>query len=210
MSPRAAAGKLCLDGASGRGSTMIQYLVVGIDAQRYGPANVDILVQWAREGRINEATTLIETGTERELRADALPAIAAVLRPSAHARPASTPGVFVARADEPPTMTRPGSVQYPPPPPIPVVHQVRAYPVGAKSRVVAGLLGILLGSFGAHRFYLGYTGVGLLMLFLSIGGFFLFFCVPGVSCGVVHLWGIIEGVICLLGGMRDAEGRELI
>src|SRR4029079_13139054 len=99
---------------------------------------------------------------------------------------------------EAPTMTHPGRPASPPP--IPVVHQVRVRQVGAKSRVVAGLLGIFLGSIGAHRFYLGYTGVGLLMLFLSVGGVFLgFLCVPGLSCGLVHLWGIIEGVICLLG-----------
>ena len=29
---------------------------------------------------------------------------------------------------------------------------------GAKSKIAAGLLGILLGGFGVHNFYLGYTG----------------------------------------------------
>lgn len=187
------------------GSSMIHYLVIGSDNQRYGPADVDTLVQWAREGRLSGFTTLIETGTERELRADSLPAIAAALKIGSPNQQPAEPDVRVER--ESPTMTRPGAAT---PPPIPVVQQVRVRPVGAKSRVVAGLLGILLGSIGAHRFYLGYVGMGLLMLFLSVGGTFLgFLCVPGLSCGVVHLWGVIEGVMCLLGGMRDADGREL-
>ena len=187
------------------GSSMIHYLVIGADNQRYGPADVDTLVQWAREGRLSGFSTLIETGTERELRADSLPAIAAALKIGSTSQQYPEPDVRVER--ESPTMTQPGRAATPPP--IPVAQQVRVRPVGAKSRVVAGLLGIFLGAIGAHRFYLGYVGIGLLMLFLSIGGTFLGFCVPGVSCGIVHLWGVIEGVICLLGGMRDADGREL-
>ena len=34
----------------------------------------------------------------------------------------------------------------------------------AENKVAAGVCGILLGSFGVHRFILGYTGAGLTML----------------------------------------------
>jgi len=38
--------------------------------------------------------------------------------------------------------------------------------VKTKSKVTAGLLALFLGGIGAHKFYLGYTGIGLLYLFL--------------------------------------------
>ena len=39
---------------------------------------------------------------------------------------------------------------------------------GEKSRVTAGVLAILLGVFGVHKFYLGRTGAGLVMLLTVI------------------------------------------
>src|SRR5262245_43261368 len=61
-----------------------------------------------------------------------------------------------------------------------------------KSKLIAGLLGILLGSLGVHRFYLGYTGIGLAQLLITI-----------LSCGtlsiVTAIWGLIEGVLILVG-----------
>lgn len=81
-----------------------------------------------------------------------------------------------------------------------------AYP---RSRVAAGLLGIFFGGLGVHRFYLGYTGIGMLQLCLTLGGlvaFRVFFCcVP-----IVSLWGFIEGILCLAGSMKDAQGRRLV
>lgn len=50
-----------------------------------------------------------------------------------------------------------------------------------KSKTTAGILGILLGSFGAHKFYLGKTGKGILYLVFSWTG------IPG-------LIGLIEGI----------------
>jgi TM2 domain-containing membrane protein YozV len=55
---------------------------------------------------------------------------------------------------------------------------------GAEKKVVAGILGILLGGFGVHKFYLGYTKEGIIQLLLS------FVCVGGII-------GIIEGIIYL-------------
>lgn len=90
------------------------------------------------------------------------------------------------------------------------VGYARTGTVGPKSKLAAGLLGIFLGGLGIHRFYLGYTGIGLLMLLLSLaGGASFFICLPGVGCGIVWLWGLIEGIVCLCGGMRDADGMEL-
>jgi len=69
-----------------------------------------------------------------------------------------------------------------------------------KSRLVAGLLGIFLGGFGVHNFYLGYTNRGIAQLVLSI-----------FTSGLASLWGCIEGVMILVGKYRqtDASGRYL-
>ena len=62
---------------------------------------------------------------------------------------------------------------------------------GRKSRITAGLLGILLGVVGAHRFYLGYKGLGWIMLLIT-----------AVSLGnawfVPAIWGAIEGILYLV------------
>ena len=60
----------------------------------------------------------------------------------------------------------------------------------ASNKIPAGVCAILLGSLGIHKFILGYTGAGLIMLLLTI-----------LSCGillpVLHILGIIEGIIYL-------------
>ncbi|MBK8268636.1 MAG: TM2 domain-containing protein [Planctomycetes bacterium] len=219
---------------------MVYYFVIAEDGSRYGPADIDTLVQWTREGRVIGSTALVERGTERQLHAAELTAVAAELR-----RMSGQADVAVERgsgfSNESPTMTqagRPADVPMafapqamkaakfptapgvpPPPPPAggPRPHQHASVPyanaggrfsrqVGSRSKVAAGLLGIFLGGLGMHRFYLGYTGMGLLMLLISFvgGGMTL-----GYGCGFVWLWGFIEGVVCLCGGMKDADGMEL-
>jgi TM2 domain-containing membrane protein YozV len=63
-----------------------------------------------------------------------------------------------------------------------------------KSKVTAGILGLLLGVFGVHKFYLGYTGTAVLMLCLSLIGGLLTF---GIAAGVLGTIGFIEGIIYL-------------
>ena len=77
---------------------------------------------------------------------------------------------------------------------------------GPKSRLAAGLLGIFLGPFGIHRFYLGYTAVGVTMLLMTV-----------LTCGflsvVTSVWGLVEGILYLTDKTgrysRDASGRRL-
>ena len=68
-----------------------------------------------------------------------------------------------------------------------------------KSKVLAGVLGILFGGLGVHRFYLGYTTIGIVQVVVTICTF-----------GIGAIWGTVEGIVILCGGMRtDAAGRPL-
>ena len=68
-----------------------------------------------------------------------------------------------------------------------------------KSKTVAGILGILVGSLGVHRMYMGYIGLGILQLILTI-----------VTFGLAGLWGFIEGVLFLVqDSWTDSQGRLL-
>jgi TM2 domain-containing membrane protein YozV len=74
-----------------------------------------------------------------------------------------------------------------------------------KSRTTAGVLGILLGFVGAHRFYLGDKGWGVLQAALFLLTFAFTF-------GLVGLWGVIEGIMILCKAnsfSRDASGVPL-
>ena len=59
-----------------------------------------------------------------------------------------------------------------------------------RNKVVAGLLGIFLGNFGIHKFYLGKNGQGVL---------YLVFCWTGIP-GIV---GFIEGIVYLAMSEQD-------
>lgn len=81
----------------------------------------------------------------------------------------------------------------------------------AKSKMAAGLLGIFLGGFGVHNFYLGYTTKAVIQLVGSILGIILscifigIFVVMGMS-----IWGLIEGIMILCGKIdKDAKGTPL-
>ncbi len=78
----------------------------------------------------------------------------------------------------------------------------------AKSKVVAGLLGIFLGAFGIHRFYLGYTVIAVIQLVLSIV-LGIFTC--GIATAAVSIWGLVEGILILCGSVitTDANGQPL-
>jgi TM2 domain-containing membrane protein YozV len=74
------------------------------------------------------------------------------------------------------------------PPPIPPPPSAVAS--RASNKIPAGVCGILLGSFGIHKFILGYTGAGLVMLLATI-------LTCGIAGVVLHIIGLIEGIIYL-------------
>ncbi|NJL19502.1 MAG: TM2 domain-containing protein [Bdellovibrionaceae bacterium] len=61
---------------------------------------------------------------------------------------------------------------------------------GADKKIPAGICGILLGALGIHKFILGYTQEGVIMLVVTL-----------VTCGfggaIIGIIGLIEGIIYL-------------
>lgn len=66
----------------------------------------------------------------------------------------------------------------------------------ASKKLAAGICGILLGALGIHKFILGYTTAGVIMLLVSV-----------LSCGfvspVIGIIGIVEGIIYLAKSDED-------
>ncbi len=69
-------------------------------------------------------------------------------------------------------------------PPPPAYQPYPQPPISSKSKSTAGILAILLGGIGAHKFYLGETGMGILYLLFS-------------WTGIPLIIGLIEGIIYL-------------
>lgn len=67
-----------------------------------------------------------------------------------------------------------------------------------KDKLAAGLLGILLGALGIHKFYLGYTKEGVTMLLLT-----LLTC--GIGATVMAIFGLIEGILYLTKSEEDFQ-----
>ena len=63
-----------------------------------------------------------------------------------------------------------------------------------KNKTTALLLSIFLGSFGADRFYLGYTGLGIVKL---------------LTCGGCGIWYWIDLIMICTGSLKAADGSEL-
>ena len=69
-----------------------------------------------------------------------------------------------------------------------------------KSRVIAGVLALIVGSFGIHNFYLGYTNKAVAQLILAV-----------LSCGLVSgVWAFVEAILIFAGTINtDANGIYL-
>jgi TM2 domain-containing membrane protein YozV len=73
-----------------------------------------------------------------------------------------------------------------------------------KRRVIAALLGLLIGFLGSHRIYLGFYRTACFQILLT--AIMLFLGAPGFAV----IWGFIEGFL-IFGGLinKDAKGRLL-
>ncbi len=66
--------------------------------------------------------------------------------------------------------------------------------VSEKSRAIALVLGGVLGPFGAHRYYVGKIGTGMLQT-ITIGG--------------LGLWWLYDMILITFGSFRDRDGRRV-
>lgn len=84
----------------------------------------------------------------------------------------------------------------------PTANKVQA--ANGKSKLAAGLLGIFLGCYGVHNFYLGFTKRAVVQLLVS-----LLTC--GVGAPIMAIWGLVEGIFYLTGKYNvDAGGNPLV
>ncbi|WP_016908167.1 TM2 domain-containing protein, partial [Streptomyces xiaopingdaonensis] len=68
-------------------------------------------------------------------------------------------------------------------------------PYSDKSKIVAGVLQLFLGTFGIGRFYIGSVGIGVAQIF---------------TCGGLGLWSLIDGILLLISEDKtDSNGRVL-
>ena len=138
------------------------YKIIGADGQQYGPVSAEQLRRWIVENRLNAHTLIQPEGAPDWKPLSTFPEFAGDLKP--------TPPPFAA---PPPGATLPSAVAG-----------------KASTKIAAGVCGILLGTLGIHKFILGYTGAGLIMLLATI-----------LTCGlagcVMWIIGLIEGIIYL-------------
>ena len=83
-----------------------------------------------------------------------------------------------------------------------------SYGAGSKSRTTAGILAILLGGIGIHKFYLGRTNPGIIMSVVfgvSFCSSFVFI-LPFFACIALSIIGLVEGIILL--GKTDAQFQQ--
>ncbi len=96
-------------------------------------------------------------------------------------------------APPPPGMAPPG-MGYPNPAAPYGYDPVSGLPLSDKSKVAAGVLQLFLGQFGIGRFYMGDTGIAVAQL---------------LTCGGCGIWALIDGIMILINGGTDAQGRKL-
>jgi TM2 domain-containing membrane protein YozV len=68
--------------------------------------------------------------------------------------------------------------------------------MGADKKLVAGILAILVGSLGVHKFILGYTTEGVIMLLVTV-------LTCGIAGVVMSVVGIVEGIMYLTKSDED-------
>ena len=67
-------------------------------------------------------------------------------------------------------------------------------PYSEKSKIIAGVLQLVLGGVGAGRWYTGHYGIAIAQL---------------LTCGGLGVWALVDGILMLVGNVTDAEGRPL-
>lgn len=138
------------------------YKIIGADGREYGPVTGEQLREWISTGRANLQTKAQREGATEWKPLSDFPEFAGA---------AAAPGL--------PPLT--GQA---------VIDKEQMFKNRASNKLAAGICGILIGGLGIHRFILGYTTEGVIMLLVTV-----------LTCGfagiVTHVIGLIEGIIYL-------------
>jgi TM2 domain-containing membrane protein YozV len=143
------------------------------DGERHGPVPVEQIKEMAANRQLRPDDLVWQSGMETWTQAGKVPGLLP---------PASVP---------PPILG--GS------PAAPIVQAVgdsAAIKEAASNKIAAGICGILIGSLGVHKFIIGLTTPGLIMLLVTL-----------LTCGfggiVMHAIGLVEGIIYLTKSDED-------
>ena len=71
-----------------------------------------------------------------------------------------------------------------------------------KSKTAAALLAIFLGGIGIHRYYLGYTGIGITLTILWVLGFFI-----GITWVITSIWALVDFILILCDKLKPINGH---
>ena len=84
---------------------------------------------------------------------------------------------------------------------------------GAEKKLAAGLCGILIGSFGVHKFILGYQQEGIILLAITIVSWIIAMLTCGIGVPLVFIpsiIGIVEGIIYLTKSDEDFVNTYIV
>jgi TM2 domain-containing membrane protein YozV len=112
--------------------------------------------------------------------------------PPPPSNPSSGPSGYNPGGTPPPYSPPPAPYGYPP--------QQNWQAMGADKKIAAGICGILVGSFGVHKFILGYTTEGVIMLCIWFAAFFIAMITCGIGSVLVlipYVIGLVEGIMYL-------------
>ncbi|WP_254508905.1 NINE protein [Anatilimnocola floriformis] len=178
------------------------WFLKGEDEETFGPVDRATLDAWHDEGRMTADSQLLLEGTEQwqwaseiypdleepapEPPAPAAPIVSRAAESSIHTEPpAATASSVVRRSKSKIKTVAPADDED---------EEEAEEQLSPHSKPIAVLLGLTLGMFGIHRFYLGYVGLGLAM----------FFTFGGLLC-----WSITDSLRILFGHVTDSEGLKL-
>jgi len=81
---------------------------------------------------------------------------------------------------------------------------------GSKDKITAGILAILLGGFGVHKFYLGFTGPGLVFLLVNTVGLLITWILAFTPNVLLWVLAVVEGILYLTKSDEEFERLYVI
>lgn len=79
------------------------------------------------------------------------------------------------------------------------IDPITGMPFSDKSKMLAGLLQIFLGTFGVGRFYTGHIGIAIAQILVS-----------WLTCGLGAIWPLVDGIMMLMGKVTDSQDRKSV